>query len=278
MIRIAILDMNAGRPNQGLRCIQGICKEFIDSVGDNSTFDTYEVRIENQLPNIDDYELFISSGGPGDPTASGESWEDGYFKFINQIIEHNKSESDKKYLFLICHSFQMVARHLNIGTITKRKSTAFGIFPVHKTKMGIEEANFDLLPNPFHVVDSRDYQLIQPNQTILNHLKASVLCTEKIRPHVPLERAIMAIRFSPEIFGTQFHPEADAIGMHHYFSTIEKKEMIEKNYGKEKYMDMLNHLNDPDKIMLTESVILPTFLNNSLESINQNRQKSYAHD
>jgi GMP synthase-like glutamine amidotransferase len=271
MIRIAILDMNAGRPNQGLRCIQKICAEFVEEVKENASFDTFEVRIEHQIPKINEYDIFISSGGPGDPTESGEKWEDSYFKFINQIIAYNIQHSTKKYLFLICHSFQMVARHLEIGLITKRKSTAFGIFPVHKTKNGNEEAVFDLLPNPFHVVDSRDYQLIQPNLAKIKSLGANLICLEKIRPHVPLERAIMAIRFSPEIFGTQFHPEADAMGMFHYFSSEEKKELIEKNHGVQKYSEMLKSLHDPDKIMLTESVILPTFLNNSLESIKLSR-------
>jgi GMP synthase-like glutamine amidotransferase len=77
----------------------------------------------------------------------------------------------------------------------------------------------------------------------------------------------MAIRFSNEIFGTQFHPEADAEGMLRYFLKEDKKQNVIKNHGEEKYQSMINHLNDPDKILLTESVILPTFLNVAIQRI-----------
>jgi hypothetical protein len=30
---------------------------------------------------------------------------------------------------------------------------------------------------------------------------------------------------------------------------------------------MINHLNDPDKILLTESIIIPKFLDNALQQI-----------
>ena len=116
------------------------------------------------------------------------------------------------------------------------------------------------LDDPFWAVDSRDFQVIQPNQKVLDHMGAKVMCIEKYRPHVALERAVMAIRFSKEIFGTQFHPEADAEGMLRYFMRDDKKQAIIKNHGEQKYYDMIAHLNDPDKIMLTEHTILPTFL------------------
>ena len=82
-----------------------------------------------------------------------------------------------------------------------------------------------------------------------------------------LERATMAVRFSREVFGTQFHPEADAEGMLRHFQKEEKREVIIKNYGAEKYNNMLNHLQDPDKIMLTESAVIPTFLNQAAEQL-----------
>lgn len=247
-------------PNEGMRCIKALCQTFIDEIGEGSSYTVFDVRAKNELPDIDSFDAFISSGGPGTPLPSGEPWELRFFHLVNQIISHNRENAHKKHLFLICHSFQMVAHHLNLGTITKRKSTAFGIFPMHKTKQGLEEPYFEFLPNPFHAVDSRDYQLIQPNYTQLERIGAEVLCLEKIRPHVPLERAIMAIRFSPEVIGTQFHPEADSNGMLKYFGQDEKREAVIKNHGKDKLDDMVTHLNDPDKIMLTESVIIPSFL------------------
>ena len=74
---------------------------------------------------------------------------------------------------------------------------------------------------------------------------ASILAIEKERSHVPLERAIMAIRFNDNMIGTQFHPEADAIGMSLHLQTEEKKKTVIENYGVEKWQSMIDHLNDP---------------------------------
>ena len=82
-----------------------------------------------------------------------------------------------------------------------------------------------------------------------------------------LERAVMAIRFSDEIFGTQFHPEADVIGMDFYFKREDKKKQIIENHGEQKYNDMLAHLNDKDKIFLTHHTILPGFLKNAVQEL-----------
>jgi hypothetical protein len=116
------------------------------------------------------------------------------------------------------------------------------------------------LKDPFYAVDSRDYQVIQPNHRRLREIGARILCIEKDRPHVPLERAIMAIRFNQWMVGTQFHPEADAIGMSMYLRTEEKKQVVIAAHGEEKWKSMIQHLEDPDKILYTQSHVLPNFL------------------
>jgi hypothetical protein len=113
-------------------------------------------------------------------------------------------------------------------------------------------------------VDSRDYQVIQPNHFLLKEMGGSLLCIEKNRPHVPYERAIMGIRFNEYMIGTQFHPEADAEGMTRHFETEEKRNAVIENHGLEKLNSMLEHLNDPDKIGWTYSHILPNFLNQAI--------------
>src|ERR1019366_3068827 len=115
------------------------------------------------------------------------------------------------------------------------------------------------LHDPFYAVDSRDWQIIEPRINIL-YRGAKVLCIEKERPHVPLERAIMAMRLNDYFFGTQFHPEADATGIKRHLLTEEKKKMVVENYGLVKWQSMMDHLKDPDKISWTHSHILPNFL------------------
>ncbi|MES2519217.1 MAG: GMP synthase [Bacteroidota bacterium] len=273
-LKIAILDMYDNVPGEGMRCIVNLVNEFQSSEGINVETKIFNVRANNELPDLS-YDIFISSGGPGSPLASEEVWEKPYFELIDSIFENNKSESvqngesTKKYMFLICHSFQLVARHLAIGKVTKRRGTSFGVFPVNQIDKSVKEELFDGLPEPFFVVDSRDYQLVSPNKKRIKDMGVTILRMEKERPHINLERAIMAIRFSEEIFGTQFHPEADAIGMLKLLLTEDKKKAVIKTHGLEKYNDMIDKLDDPDKILLTESIIIPKFLKKAMESVMQ---------
>ena len=262
-IRIAILDMYNNAPNEGMRCIRQLLRR--GELENEATFevDTYNVRAENALPGLE-YDIYISTGGPGSPLASDDPWESRYFAFIDALLAHNATHDDKKPLLLICHSFQLVSRHLGIGEVSRRKSTSFGVLPVHLTEAGLQEPVLQGLTEPFYIVDSRDYQLtgVQPDR--LAALGAVVLCLEKDRPHVPLARAVMAIRFTPEVIGTQFHPEADGEGMLRYMLTEERKQQVITAYGEAKYDEMVRLLADPATIERTESVVVPTFLRQAL--------------
>lgn len=177
------------------------------------------------------------------------------------------SQEEKKYVFAICHSFQLLARHFNLGKVCKRKSTAFGVFNIHKTENARKDPYFRTLPDPFYAVDSREWQLIQPNaEEVISH-DAVVLAIEKRRDHVPYERAIMAMRLTPYIYMTQFHPEADASGMLHYFKMPEKKQHVLEHHGDWKLEEMIMHLSDPDKIPLTHEALLPAFLRDARETL-----------
>ena len=121
--------------------------------------------------------------------------------------------------------------------------------------------------DPFYAVDSRDFQVVQPNHHRLQQMGGSILAIEKERPHIELERAIMAVRFNDYMIGTQFHPEADAVGMSLHLQTEEKKKTVIENYGEAKWSSMIEHLNDPDKIMHTYQHILPNFLNRAIENL-----------
>lgn len=266
-MNIAILDMYEGRPNEGMRCIKMLCDQFLSQEGIGGRYDIFDVRQKNEIPDINEYQIFISTGGPGSPLPEGHVWEKKFNDFIDSIFEYNQQNEVKKYLFLICHSFQIASNHLGFGEVCKRRSTSFGVMPIHRTEDGENEPLFNKLPELFYAVDSRDYQLIRPDWEKIKEFGAKVLCLEKVRPYVPLERAVMAIRFSDEVFGTQFHPEADSEGMMHYFKQPEKMLAVIKEYGSDKYEEMIDRLDDPDKIMLTESVIIPTFLRNAAENI-----------
>ncbi|MGZ5218917.1 MAG: type 1 glutamine amidotransferase [Chitinophagaceae bacterium] len=265
-IRIAILDMNDGHPNQGMRCIRQIVKEWSASLDVNITSTEFDVRQKTELPDTS-FDIYISSGGPGDPLSTRfDDWDIAWCKWVDEMVRWNNNPSaiQKKYIFFICHSFQLASRYFNAGLVCKRKSTSFGVFPVHMLEEGKTEPVFDGLNDPFYAVDSRDYQVIQPNHALITEMGGSLLCIEKNRPHVPFERAVMGIRFNEQMVGTQFHPEADAEGMTRHFQTEEKRNAVIENHGLEKLNSMLEHLNDPDKIQWTHSHILPNFLNHAI--------------
>jgi GMP synthase-like glutamine amidotransferase len=265
-IKIAILDLYEGQENQGMRCIREIINQWGEINHHDVEYDEFEVRIKQELPDTS-YDLYISSGGPGSPLDSeGSEWEKKYFNWLARVEKWNNDDANyiKKKVFFICHSFQLVSRHYKIGSVCKRNSTAFGVFPIHRMDESSNEEIFDGLKDPFYAVDSRDYQLISPNHNRLAELGAKVLAIEKERRHVPYERAVMAVRFNEHFIGTQFHPEADAFGMSMYLQREDKKKTVIENYGEEKWKSMLEHLGDPEKIMWTYSHILPNFLNQAV--------------
>jgi GMP synthase-like glutamine amidotransferase len=263
-IRLAILDMNNAEPNEGLRCIAQIVSTFKDTID----FQIFDVRAKNELPDLS-FDIFISSGGPGTPLDEGE-WRQPYLNFMQRLWDFNKSSSEeKKHVFLICYSFQVMCHHFELGSMKPRKSTSFGVLPMHKTKMGLEDPLLEGLNDPFFAVDSRDWQLIQPRLKVFRDHGATILCLEKIRTHVEYERAIMAVRFSEEFVGTQFHPEADPVGLKEYFLDPSKKDKVINTYGIRRYNKMLSRIDDMDKTHTTYDTILPKFINNAIKQINQ---------
>lgn len=265
-VKVAILDLYDGMPNQGMRCIRCILKDWSEASELELEVKEFDVRLRNELPDTS-FDIYISSGGPGDPLISRfEDWDIAWSRWLDKIERwnNNPSTTQKKHIFFICHSFQLASRYFNVGLISKRKSTAFGVFPVHMLDAGQDEPVFDGLRDPFYAVDSRDYQVIQPNHNLLYRMGAKILCIEKSRPHVPYERAVMGIRFNEYMIGTQFHPEADAPGMSLHLQTEEKRKTVIESYGEDKLRNMLEHLEDPDKIMWTYAHILPNFLNQAI--------------
>ncbi|MBP6378188.1 MAG: GMP synthase [Kaistella sp.] len=266
-IKLALLDMNNNHANQGMKNIREISQQFKETSAENVEITVFDVRYKNEMPNVEEFDIFISSGGPGNPHREGYEWEQKFADFLDEVWEHNKNSEQKKFLFLICHSFQLASIHWKLGNICKRKSYSFGVMPIHKTYQGENDFLLKNLPEPFYAVDSRAYQFIEPDHKKLDQMGMKIVGLEKVRPHIHLERAVMAIRFSEEIFGTQFHPEANPEGMIENLKDDKNKNAMIENYGVEKYLETLDRMDDPDKILLTQAQILPRFLQNVAEQI-----------
>ena len=269
-IKIAVLDLNNGFPNQGMRCINHIINSWVKHNHHNVHTDVFDVREKLKVPDLS-YDLYISSGGPGSPLESeGHTWDNKYMAWIDEVNAWNNDilNYPKKHVFFICHSFQLACRHFKIGDVTERKSMSFGVFPMCVTAEGEKEIVFEGMNNPFYAVDSRSYQVTADDEKQITDAGAKLLAIEKERPHRPqYKRALMAVRFNDYFIGTQFHPEADPTGMTMHLNSEEKKQNVIENLGEQKWKDMLHQLDDPEKILWTHDHILPNFLNYAIEQL-----------
>ncbi|MFI5131314.1 MAG: GMP synthase, partial [Chitinophagales bacterium] len=95
-IRIALLDLNEGKPNQGMRCIHQIIDEWemdSDIKVDRQVFD---VRVMNELPDTS-FDIYISSGGPGDPISTRyDDWDINWNKWVDEMLRWNENPSNKQ--------------------------------------------------------------------------------------------------------------------------------------------------------------------------------------
>ncbi|HEY2582906.1 MAG TPA: GMP synthase, partial [Mucilaginibacter sp.] len=213
-IKVAILDLYDGIENEGMRGFQEILHRYKAKNNLNLSFEIFDVRRKVEVPGIG-FDIYIHSGGPGSPIDSeGTEWEKKYFQLIDKIEDHNLSNNpQKKFGFYVCHSFQLMCRKYHLGDVNMRKSPSFGVLPIHQTQAGLSEPVFEGLADPFYAVDSRHWQVIHPNEKRFMELGMKLLAMEKDRPYVDLPRAMMAIRFDDYSIATQFHPEADAVGV-----------------------------------------------------------------
>jgi GMP synthase-like glutamine amidotransferase len=269
LIKIAVIDLYNNERNEGIRCIKDIISDAIESSPVKINFNVFETRYKDEIPG-NDYDIFISSGGPGSPfEGEGTKWEKNYFNLLDGIWNFNRDNNEKKkYIFFICHSFQMMSRFFNLGKVSKRDQKSFGVLPFSKTDIGKKDNLLNDLPDPFYAADIRQWQVTEANDNVLNDLGAEILSYEIPLVQNENEKAMTAIRISNEIIGTQFHPEADPESMLYHFKQDERKQQVTEQFGIEKYNEMISWLEDDEKIKLTRKTILPGFLNKAVTELN----------
>ena len=251
-IKIAIIDMYDDTTNLGMTCILGILEKWSEQGSIPIQYEIFPLRNKCKIPDHK-FDIYISTGGPGSPIDSaGSPWDNLYVNWLQEMLEY------KKPVLLICHSFQIACRHFNFGNVCLRKSNQIGVLPVHPLA---HDPIFKNLNDPFYTLESRLYQIIEPNDEKIAALGAKIIALEKDRPHVPLERAIMAIKFSDKMYGVQFHPEGESNILVDYFNeTIIKNNIIEK-FGEQKWSVIMGKLTDPTKLPKTYTHFIPNFLN-----------------
>ncbi|MCB0659005.1 MAG: homoserine O-succinyltransferase [Saprospiraceae bacterium] len=261
--KVAILDLYDGTPNMGMKNLKNILANHPHPF----QVEVFDVRQKDEVPGMN-YDIYISSGGPGSPLPEGHAWEAKYYAWLDTLMQYNDQHPESpKYAFFICHSFQMICYHLGLGMIEPRPKKSFGIYPISKTAAGKDFELFDGLSDPFYAADFRQYQVVDPDLNAFRKWNASLLAIE-VEDEVQLRfGALMAIQVGEYITTTQFHPEADPEGMRDYARKDEWRTTISQQYGEDIYWEMINYLNDPEKIEMTFQQVLPGFLDKSVSSI-----------
>lgn len=262
-LRIAILDMNNGARNIGIRNIKRIINNFsylVKLYNSQIEFvvDHYHVRDKNEIPNTS-YDIYIGSGGPGSPLDDSDSeWETRFFNLLDDLLDHNTGHDNKKFFFGICHSFQLMVKKFDIARISRREKRHLGIVPIFKTSEGKHDPIFEGLNEKFYAFDNRDWQVTDPDTRRIRDGRFELLCydgTDDV-----MGSGITGIRYSDEMESVQFHPEAEKNGILLRFTHPEEMEHIIALLGRDKYDELLKSLENPNKLVRTYKTVLPGFL------------------
>jgi len=260
--KIAVLDFYKGTENQEVDQLLELAKETLPG----AQIDIFDVRSSLEFPDLS-YAAFLVTGGPGDPRDPEGLFAEMFGQWLDGVLTYNQHHEIKRRVLLICHSFQMACVHWNLADITRRKSPTFGVYSVHLTDHGVNDPLLGQLDNPFFAADFRSFQVVSPREEAMDEIGASLLALEKVRPHVPLERAVMAMRFSPHVLGVQFHPEVPPAAMRKALKDPKRREVFIQENGQEKYGKMLKYLNDTSKMYDVYQQLIPDFLTGIQEPV-----------
>jgi GMP synthase-like glutamine amidotransferase len=260
-LSVAVLSMYRDQESQGMKYI----RYFLDNAADfipglRISYRIFATRKHNELPGAEDFDVFISTGGPGDPhDGLGQDWEKNYFAFLRAFQARNQSGKNPGFLFSICHSFQLLCRFFDIAQVVPRSEPCFGIMECRPEQAGKQDLIFGKLPDPFLVVENRSWQCIQPDEKKMHELGIAILARE-LHPLPGSEAALLAMRISPYWLATQFHPEANPEEMKQLFSTEKKKQEVLTEYCDEKWEGIMNFLQQQNPSLTdTYHCLLPGF-------------------
>ena len=93
---------------------------------------------------------------------------------------------------------------------------------------------------------------------------AQIIALEKERPSIPLERAIMGVKFNEFMYGVQFHPEGEPGILNQYFTDTQTKESIIDEFGIEKWDRIMSTLENNEEIEMTFTHFIPNFLEKAI--------------
>ncbi|MBI4954850.1 MAG: hypothetical protein HY908_22705 [Myxococcales bacterium] len=263
-LRLCLVDMNDGHPNQAMRCLHGIVDRYFERVHrSNPAVECQLVHVsprdKEEVPPTD-CDVYISSGGPGSPfDGDGQPWVTNYGHFVDGILDSWHTGSRRRALFAICYSFEMVVRHLGVAQVVKREQRKFGVMPVYPTADGQRHPLLAPFGDRLFAFEHRWWEAVDVDEKRMAELHGTLLARES-RDGVSKGRAIMGFDTGPSIEAVQFHPEADRLGVVSWVTRPEQAAAFKDTYGESTYQAMMRTLDDPRRLARTFAFLIPSFL------------------
>jgi GMP synthase-like glutamine amidotransferase len=257
--------MNNAHVNQAMRCLRGIAANFFKQVEEkNPCLPCQLVEVsprDTNDPVPRDCDLYVSSGGPGSPyEADEEPWFEDYGRFSHGIVESAaRGGADRRALFAICYSFEMVVRHFQLAEIEPRVERKFGVMPVYTTPEGQRHPLLAAFGDRLFAFEHRNWEAVDLDERRLRDLGGHLLARES-RDGVSKGRALLALDVAPGIEAVQFHPEADRPGVMNWVARPEQAEAFKATYGEVTYQAMLRTLDNPRRLARTFALVIPGWL------------------
>lgn len=264
-LRLCLVDMNNGHPNQAMRCFRVLIDGFFAKVkahnpGLDARMIVVQPRNQHELPP-DDCDLYLSSGGPGSPFEhDGEPWLDAYRAWLDSIAERNlRDETAAPGLLGVCYTFELLIVHYRVADMVQRSSRKFGVMPVYMTDDGLQHPLTAPFRDRLFAFENRSWEAVNLDERRLRELGGKLLARES-RDGVSKGRGLLAFSFAPGIEGTQFHPEADKPGVVAWLRKREQAEAFIEAYGAITYQRMLRTLDNPERLAKTFTTLIPGWL------------------
>ena len=265
VVKVGIVDMNAGHVNQAIRCMGVIVEQFASRVRDANP--GLEVELVHVSPRDkreappDDCDLFLASGGPGSPfDGDGEPWVDDFARFLDRVVDANHAGQDAPGALCICYSFEMAVRHFGVAEVAPRASRKFGVMPVYTTDEGRDHPLLASFGDRLFAFEHRNWEAVGLDPSALARHGGKLLARESRDEAASKGAGLMAFDFAPGVEGVQFHPEADRPGVVAWVERPDQAEAFKEAYGITTYERMLKTLDDPNRLARTFALLIPGWM------------------
>jgi GMP synthase-like glutamine amidotransferase len=275
VVKVGIVDMNAGHVNQAIRCFGVLIDRFASNVrAANPSLVVEKVHVsprDKDEPPPEGCDLYICTGGPGSPfDGDGKTWVDDFSRFLDRIVDESTARDDAPAAFCICYSFEMAVRHFGVAEVAPRAERKFGVMPVYTTEEGRAHPLLSSFGDRLFAFEHRNWEAIGLDASKLQRHGGHLLARES-RDGISKGAALMAFDFAPGVEGVQFHPEADRPGVVAWVERPDQAEAFKLAYGVTTYERMLKTLDDPSRLARTFAMLIPGWMHRRFNRLAKTR-------